>query len=108
MPRHRSIDPGEYRLWLGILLDATFDPTTKVINLAARAETLNRGMPHGFSVREAQSSLLAIARDLIDYPDDYPPSRAAEMLLAWSDRWLSADEWKRLQARLRKRRQALA
>jgi hypothetical protein len=110
MPRKREIVPGEASLWLGVLLDAVFDPTSQVVNLVATAEAMNRTAPPstlrgGWSARGGRSELLAIASDLNDYPNDYPPTRAAELLLAWSERWLTTDDWRRLQARVRKRRQ---
>lgn len=113
MPRKRDINAGESAIWLGVLLDAAFDPTSQALNLAARAETLNREAPPsmpqgGWSPRIGRSELLGIASDINDYPDDIPPSRAADLLLRWADRWVSSDEWTRLKARVRKRRQKKA
>lgn len=110
MARSREIAAGESSLWLGVLLDAAFDPTSQVLNLAAQAEAMNRIAPPstpngGWSARIGRSELLAIARDIIDYPDEYPPSRATELLLLWVNRWVSPDDWRRLSARVRKRRQ---
>ncbi len=110
MARKREIDPLESSVWLGVLLDATFDPTSQVLNLAAQAEAMNREAPPstpngGWSARMGRSELLAIARDITDYPDEYPPRRTAELLLMWADRWVPSDDWSRLKARVRKRRQ---
>lgn len=112
MARKREIVPVESKIWLGVLLDATFDPTSQVLNLAAQAEAMNREAPPstpvgGWSARIGRSELLAIARDITDYPDDYHPSRAAEILLRWANRWVATDDWSRLKARVRKRRQRL-
>lgn len=108
--RRREIDPGEHRIWLGILLDAVFDPTSRVVNLRARAEAMNREYPPstpggGWNPRIAQAELLSIASDVTDYPDDIPPRRAAELLVLWAERWLTKEDWDRLQGRVRKRRQ---
>lgn len=112
MARKREVVPSEAQLWLGVLLDAVFDPTSQVVNLAAQAEAMNRAAPPrspgGWSARMGRSELLAIAGDITDYPDDYPPSRAAELLLMWADRWVVAEDWRRLQGRVRKRRQRVA
>lgn len=105
--RKREIQPSESSLWLGVLLDAVFNPTSQVMNLASRAEALNRGSKGGWSARIGRSELLAIARDITDYPDDYPPSKAAELLLLWAERWVPPDDWSRLKARVRKRRERM-
>lgn len=104
MAARRQIHPSDHRIWLGILLDAALDPTSQQLNLARRAEELNKGKENGFTSRSALSDLLTIARDGIDYPEDFPPKRTAELLLAWTYRWLTPADWKRLQARARKRR----
>jgi len=108
-PSKRRIDAGEAALWLGILLDATFDPTSQTLNLAARAEAMNRDAPPrsaggGWSARLGRAELLALASDFTNYPEDYPPRRQADMLLAWAERWVDAAAWKRLQGRIRQRR----
>jgi hypothetical protein len=54
--------------------------------------------------KAAQLDLLGIAHDATAYPDDIPDSRLAELLLAWSEKHVSADKWRTLQARVRKRR----
>jgi hypothetical protein len=109
MPRKREIVPSEAAVWLGVLLDAVFDPTSNVVNLAAQAEAMNRAAPSsapgGWTARMGRSELLMIASDINDYPDDIPPPRAAGLLLAWSARWLTPGDWSRLQSRVRKRRQ---
>jgi len=83
MPRKRSMDATEAPLWLAVLLDHAFGESAS---------------------RRAQLDLLAIAHDVTAYPDDIPPHRASALMLDWSERWLDAEEWQRLQARLRQRR----
>lgn len=114
MARKRSIAPDEARIWLGVLLDAAFDPTTHQLNLARSAEIANQrtresGMRDALhlTARDGKTQLLALAGDLTAYPDDYTSQREAELLLAWSERWIQPDDWGRLAARVRKRRQKM-
>lgn len=115
MPRKREIVPGEAQLWLGVLLDAAFDPTSRTLNLARSAEIANstadrleREGALRLSAQDGKTQLLAIANDLTAYPEEYPPRRAAELLLGWAERWVQPEDWSRLQARVRKRRQRMA
>jgi|TARA_R110001583_G_C5666453_1_gene410241 hypothetical protein len=84
MPRPRAIQASEAPLWVAVLLD------------------------YGFSEKSAQRvavlDLLGIAHDATAYPDDIPGWRLAELLLRWSDQYVPAGDWKRLQARVRKQR----
>lgn len=84
MPRKRSISPTDAGEWLALLLD------------------------HSFSLRRvtapARLDLLGIAHDATAYPDDIPPARLAELLLVWSEQHVEPTDWRRLQARMRKRR----
>ncbi|WP_163650668.1 hypothetical protein [Modicisalibacter sp. 'Wilcox'] len=109
MPRKREIPTGECQIWLGVLLDAVFDPTSKVVNLSQRAEQMNKEAgvtPNkGWSAQGGKSELLSIARDITDYPEDYPPKHRADLLLRWANRWVIDEDWSRLKARVRKRRQ---
>ncbi len=109
MPRSREIPAEECQVWLGVLLDAVFDPTSKVVNLGRRAEQMNQegeGTPKGgWSAKVGKSELLAIARDITDYPEDYPSEHRADLLLRWVNRWVTDEDWSRLKARVRKRRQ---
>lgn len=111
MARKREIDAREASLWLGVLLDATFDPTSQVIHLDTQADAMNRELPSpsdgGWSAQIGRSELLSIAKDMTDTPDDYPPSRAADVLLRWANRWVTTNDWSRLKARVRKRRQRM-
>jgi hypothetical protein len=93
MARKRSISPYEAHIWLGVLLDAAFDQTSRTLSLSSR---------------DGQTQLLALAGDLTAYPDDYSAQRQAELLLAWAERWIQPEDWGRLAARVRKRRQRLA
>lgn len=114
MPRKREIQSDEVRIWLGVLLDAAFDPTTQALNLARSAEIINaRAKANGLDVRkqtarDGLTQLLALASDFIAYPEDYTGKRQAELLLIWAERWLQPDDWSRLQARMRKRRERRA
>lgn len=109
MGRKRVIVPEEASLWLGVLLDAAFDPTSTTLDLKRSADVLNHTGPgHSWQARHGQSDLLAIASDLTQYPHDYSETRRAELLLAWAERWVQADDWQRLQGRVRKRRQRTA
>ena len=106
MGRKRVIAPEEASLWLGVLLDAAFNPTSTALNLKRSADVLNHtGTGHGWQPCHGQADLLAIASDLTQYPNDYSDTRRAELLLAWAERWIQADDWQRLQGRVRKRRQ---
>lgn len=114
MPRKREIKPSEAGIWLGIMLDAAFDPTSKTLNLARSAEVLNEhARQHGMqdalklTVRDGQSQLLSLASDFVNYPEDYSDQRKAEMLLVWANQWLQPQDWQRLQERLKKRRKNL-
>jgi hypothetical protein len=87
MPRKRAIEATEAPLWLGVLLDHAFgENVSQAVSRAARLD------------------LLAIAHDVTAYPDDIPPVRASVLMLEFSEQWLDADDWQRLQARLRQRR----
>ncbi|TDU18088.1 hypothetical protein C8E00_11416 [Chromohalobacter marismortui] len=106
MGRKRVIVQKEAPLWLGVLLDAAFDPTSTALDLKRSADVLNHTGPgHGWQVRHGQADLLAIASNLTQYPHDYSDARRTELLLAWAERWVQADDWRRLQERVRKRRQ---
>lgn len=101
--------PEEASLWLGVLLDAAFDPTSAALDLARSAGVLNHtGSGSGWQACHGQAELLAIASDLIRYPDDYSSTRRTELLLAWAERWIQPDDWQRLQGQVRKRRQRAA
>ncbi|TDX22937.1 hypothetical protein DFO67_1267 [Modicisalibacter xianhensis] len=111
MARRREIRPGEATLWLGVLLDAAFDPTSKTLNLARSAEIASQaaqdqGMTGALrlTARDGQSQLLALASDFVNYPEEYGDRRRAELLLGWVERWMQPEDWARLQARVRKRR----
>lgn len=84
MPRPRSIQAGEASQWLAVLLDHSF---------ASKS-----------AQRAAQLDLLGIAHDATAYPNDIPHWRLAQLLLAWAERYVLAEDWRRLQARVRKRR----
>lgn len=84
MPRPRAIQAAESPLWLAVLLDYSF--SDKVAQRAARLD------------------LVGIAHDATAYPGDIPGWRLAELLLRWAEQYVSAGDWKRLQARVRKRR----
>lgn len=115
MGRRREIVPEEASLWLGVLLDAAFDPTSRTLDLARSAEIANQeAQANGLrdalrlTARDGKTQLLALAGDLTAYPEDYSDQRRAELLLAWVERWVQADDWTRLAGRVRKRRQRLA
>lgn len=109
MGRKRVIAPEEASLWLGVLLDAAFDPTSTALDLQRSADMLNHtGSGHSWQARHGQADLLAIASDLTQYPHDYNDVRRAELLLTWAERWIQPDDWQRLQGRVRKRRQRTA
>ena len=84
MSRPRAIQAAEAPLWLAVLLDYSFSDTN--VQRAARLD------------------LLGIAHDATTYPDDIPGWRLAELLLRWAEQYVSREDWKRLQARVRKRR----
>ncbi|MEE3269296.1 MAG: hypothetical protein VX229_10815, partial [Pseudomonadota bacterium] len=84
MARTRAIQAAEARLWLEVLLAHAF------------------GSLH--AQKQAQLDLLGVAHDATAYPDDIPDERLAELLLAWSEKHVSAERWRTLQARVRKRR----
>lgn len=114
MPRKREIRPDEVSVWLGVLLDAAFDPTGQTLNLARSAEIINaRARAQGLDLmkqwaRDGLSQLLALASDFTNYPEDFPDRRRAELLLVWAERWMQPDDWSRLQSRVRKRRERRA
>jgi hypothetical protein len=68
-------------------------------------------LDYSFSEKSAQRAarldLLGIAHDATAYSDDIPGWRLAELLLRWAEQYVPAEDWKRLQARVRKRRQPL-
>lgn len=112
MSRKREIVPSEAQLWLGVLLDAAFDPTSRTLDLARSAEIANRqaqgsGQRNALrlTARDGKTQLLALAGDLTAYPEEYSDQRRAELMLAWAERWVQAEDWSRLAARVRKRRQ---
>lgn len=84
MPRPRAIQAAEAPIWLAVLLD------------------------YGFSEKSAQRTalldLLGIAHDATAYPDDISHWRLAELLLRWAEKYVPAEDWRRLQGRVRKRR----
>ena len=84
MARPRAIQAEEAPLWVAVLLD------------------------YGFSEKSAQRAalldLVGIAHDATAYPDDIPGWRLAELLLRWAEQYVSGEDWKRLQARVRKQR----
>lgn len=84
MPRPRALQDAEAPLWLAVLLDYTFSDKN--------------------AQRAARLDLLGVAHDATAYPDDIPGWRLAELLLAWAEKYVSAEDWRRLQARIRKRR----
>lgn len=86
MPRPRKMNADEVATWLAVLLDAAFEPANDAVQPQGKAQ------------------LLALASDFTHYPDDYPNTRRAEMLLRWSSIWLPPEWWDRLQRRVRKRR----
>lgn len=115
MGRKREIVPGEAQLWLGVLLDAAFDPTSRTLDLARSAEIANQQAQTSghrdalrLTARDGKTQLLNLAGDLTGYPEDYSDQRRAELLLAWAERWVQAEDWSRLTARVRKRRQRMA
>lgn len=85
MPRPRALQAAETSLWLSVLLDYSFSDQTS-------------------AQRSARLDLLGIAHDATAYPNDIPGWRLAELLLSWSEQYVSAEDWKRLQARVRKQR----
>ena len=84
MPRPRAIQASEAPLWLAVLLGYSFSDKT--------------------AQRVARLDLLGIAHDATAYPDDIPGWRLAELLLRWAEQHVPAEDWKRLQARVRKQR----
>ena len=84
MPRKRAIQAAETHLWLEVLLTYAFGSTP--------------------AQRVARLDLLGVAHDATAYPDDIPDGRLAELLLAWVEKYVSPEDWGRLQARVRKRR----
>jgi len=85
MARTRAIQAAEAHLWLEVLLTYAFGPT---------------------SVQQtALLDLLQVAKAATAYPDDIPNSRLADLLLAWAQCYVNAEDWQRLQAKIRQRRQ---
>ncbi|NYS80505.1 MULTISPECIES: hypothetical protein [Halomonadaceae] len=84
MSRPRALQAAEAPLWLAVLLDYSF--SDKNAQKAARLD------------------LLGIAHDATAYPNDIPNWRLAELLLRWAEQYVPGEDWKRLQARVRKRR----
>ena len=84
MPRPRAIQAAEAPLWLAVLLDYSFSDKS--------------------AQRSARLDLLGVARDSTAYPDDIPEARLSALLLVWSEKYVPAEEWRTLQARVRKRR----
>lgn len=84
MSRPRSLQAAEAPLWLAVLLDYSFSDKN--------------------ALRAAQLDLLGIAHDATAYPDDIPGWRLAELLLRWAEQYVPGEDWKRLQARVRKQR----
>jgi len=82
MPRPRTIQGKEALVWLEILLAYAFSKKYH---------------------REALLSLLDIARDSVFY-DEILDWQLAYNLLHWAEKYVSPDDWQRLQARVRKRR----
>lgn len=86
MPRPKQMHPPEVATWLAVLLDTAFDPDSEAVEPQGKAQ------------------LLALASDFTLYPDDFPDTRRAELLLLWVAKWLPDSVWHRLQSRVRKRR----
>lgn len=81
MARKRAIQAAEAPLWLAVLLDYSFS---------------GKG-----AQRAARIDLLGVAHDVTVYPDDI---RLAELILRWAEQYVPPDDWRRLQARVRKKR----
>jgi|TARA_R110000751_G_C13784414_1_gene481351 hypothetical protein len=84
MARPRALQAAEAPLWLAVLLDYSFSDKS--------------------AQRAARLDLLVIAHDATACPDDIPHWRLAELLLRWSEQYVPPEDWRRLQARVRKRR----
>ena len=84
MSRPRALQAAEAPLWLAVLLDYSFGDKN--------------------AHRAARLDLVGIAHDATVYPDDIPSWRLAELLLRWAKQYVPGEDWKRLQARVRKRR----
>lgn len=84
MARTRAIQAAEAPLWLEVLLTYAFGPAP--------------------AQQAARLDLLGVAHDATAYPDDIPDSRLAELLLRWANQYVPAEDWQRLQARIRQRR----
>lgn len=84
MARPRTIQATEAPIWLAVLLDYSFSEES--------------------AQRAAQLDLLDLAHDATAFPDDIPHWRLAELLLGWAEEYVPAEDWRRLQARVRKRR----
>jgi hypothetical protein len=84
MARPRALQAAEAPLWLAVLLDYSFSDKS--------------------AQRAARLALLGVAHDATAYPDDLPHWRLAQLLLCWAEQYVPATDWKRLQARVRKRR----
>lgn len=86
MARPRALQAAEASLWLAVLLDYSFSDKN--------------------AQRAARLDLLGVAHDATAYPDDISHWRLAELLLRWAEQYVPAEDWKRLQARVRKQRTA--
>lgn len=84
MGRPRALQAVEAPLWLAVLLDYSFSDKN--------------------AQRAAQLGLLGIAHYATAYPDDIPGWRLGELLLSWAEQYVPPADWRRLQARVRKRR----
>ncbi|MGP8288520.1 hypothetical protein ACT3XE_18920 [Halomonas sp. AOP7-C1-8] len=87
MARPRALQAAEAPLWLAVLLDYSFSDKN--------------------AQRAARLDLVGVAHDVTAYPNDIPNCRLAELLLRWAEQYVPAEDWKRLQARTRKRRSGM-
>jgi hypothetical protein len=71
---------------------------------AAEASLLDYSSSDKSAQRAARLDLLGIAHDATVYPDDIPHWRLAQLLLCCVEQYVSAENWQRLQSRIRKRR----
>ena len=102
----RKINPVEWSMYLGVLMSAAFDPTSRVLNLARSAEILNKKAGgKRFNARTGLRHLLDIAYTLTDETRDISAAKRASMILEWVQTWVQSEDWKRIQAQVRKRRQ---
>lgn len=84
MPRPRAIQEAEAQPWLAVLLDYA---------LSEKGVQMN-----------AQLEMLDLAKVRTTDHEAMPDWLLASLLLKWSGRYVPADDWQRLQARVRKRR----